>query len=71
MRDACRDAIGGIIVEFICIIDRFELELTGPDAPPPAPKKVILELVERLTGLAVRILRGAALLHQLLTRFWF
>jgi hypothetical protein len=74
MRDGDRIAIGGTIIEFICVIDRFELEHPGPEQTPSDPKKTRMTLwkvVERLFGLTARILRGAVLLYEILTKFCF
>jgi hypothetical protein len=70
-----RDAVGGTVVEFICVIDRLELELPEPGETPSGPKKAFLATiskhVEQLIRLAARVLRGAVLLHDLLTKFCF
>ena len=75
IRDGNRNAIGGTIVEFICVIDRFELEFPGPETTPSDPKKTrmasVWKIVERLIGLVVRILRGAVLFHEILRKFCF
>ena len=68
-----RDVVGGAVVEFICVIDRLELELPEPGETPSGPKKACLATiwrhVDQLIRMAARILRGAALLHDLLTKF--
>ena len=68
-----RDVVGGTVVEFICVIDRLELELPEPGETPSGPKKACLATIwrhiDQLIRMAARILRGAALLHDLLTKF--